>query len=342
MRIAEFEYSLALENIAAEPREVRLGKRDRCRMLVVDRSGATVQDSWVQELPSYFDPGDVLVLNNSGRIPGVLKGRAENGGQVDLRFAALKSTTCASCRIYPDHAVKIGSTISVAGNAAFKVVVGPYGLNGIYDVEPVTEDIPYWLQTYGTPIPSFFSTTDWPIGSYNPYYTSVQESVGSPMAGLHFTPELMQAVKSRGVEVVFITLHVAASWLPFLADNIDDHQINEERFTVTEETAQAVNRAKAEGRRVVACGSTVLRTLETAAESRGRLRPMEGISKLYIRPGYEFKIMDRYFTNFHVWRSSLMVLDSAVCGFPFVRDVYAHGASKGYLFQDFGDAVFYV
>jgi len=162
------------------------------------------------------------------------------------------------------------------------------------------------------------------------------------MAGLHFTPELMNAVKARGVEIVFVTLHVAASWLPFLAENIEDHQINEERLVVSEATAEAVNRAKSEGRRVVACGSTVLRTLETAAESPGRVRPMEGISKLYIQPGYEFKIMDRYFTNFHVWRSSLMVLDAAVCGFPFVREVYAHGSSKGYLFQDFGDAVLYV
>src|SRR5439155_1553891 len=172
------------------------------------------------------DPGDVLVLNNSGRMPGVLKGRAENDGQVDMRFAALKSRGLASCRIYPDHAIKVGGRIKVNGREAFRVVTGPYGLNAIYDVEA---------------------------------------------------------------------------------------------------TANAVNRAKSEGRRVAACGSTVLRTLETAAESPGRVRPMEGISKLYIRPGYEFKIMDRYFTNFHVWRSSLMVLDAAVCGFPFVRKVYAHG-----------------
>lgn len=342
MRITEFEYSLAPENIAAEPREVRLGKRDRCRMLVIDRRARTLTDSWVQELPRYFAPGDVLVLNNSGRMPGVLKGRAENGGQVDIRFAALKTPTLASCRIYPDHAIKLGSTLEINGRKAFKVAAGPYGLNGIYDVEPVEDDIPAWLRAYGTPIPSFFSSTDWPLDSYNPYYTAVQESVGSPMAGLHFTPELMESVKSHGVEVVFITLHVAASWLPFLAENIEDHQINEERFIVPEETAEAVNRAKSEGRRVVACGSTVLRTLETAAQSPGRVRAMEGTSKLYIRPGYEFKIMDRYFTNFHVWRSSLMVLDSAVCGFPFVRDVYSHGASNGYLFQDFGDAVFYV
>lgn len=342
MKITDFEYSLTPENIAAEPREVRLGKRDRCRMLVIDRHIKTLSDSWVQELPNYFQDGDVLVLNNSGRIPGVLKGRTKTGGQVDMRFAALKTTTLASCRIYPDHAITIGGTISVEGRDAFIVATGPYGLNGIYDVTPIADDIPTWLRRYGTPIPSFFSTADWSIESYNPYYTSVQESVGSPMAGLHFTPELMKSIRARGVEIVFVTLHVAASWLPFLAEDIDDHQINEERFTVSEQTADVVNQAKSEGRQVVACGSTVLRTLETAAVSKGRISKMEGVSKLYIRPGYEFKIMDRYFTNFHVWRSSLMVLDAAVCGFPFVKEIYSHGASNGYLFQDFGDAVFYV
>jgi len=342
MRITEFEYSLAPQNIAAEPREVRLGKRDRCRMLVVDRRNQTLTDSWVQDLPNFFDQGDVLVVNNSGRIPGVLKGRADNDGQVDMRFAALKSRNLASCRIYPDYAIEVGGRIRINGREAFRVVTGPYGLNGIYDVEPIDSDIPTLLQTYGTPIPSFFASTDWPIESYNPYYATTRESVGSPMAGLHFTPDLMDAMKARGVQVVFVTLHVAASWLPFLAESIEDHQINEERFSLSEEAADTINRAKSTGRRVVACGSTVLRTLETAAESPGRVRPTDGVSKLYIRPGFEFKIMDRYFTNFHVWRSSLMVLDAAVCGFPFVRQVYAHGSSNGYLFQDFGDAVFYV
>lgn len=342
MKIEDLKYTLGGEHLVAEPREIRLGRRDLGRMIVVDRKNKKHIDSFVLNLPDYFEAGDVLILNNSKRVPGILKGNiVGNNAQVELLFVNLGKNDSAMCRIYPTHHVSIGTVIKF-GNDKVEVIQKGLTTNNLYEVHAVTDSLKDVLKRNGVAINAFFSSREWTVDHLNPYYSTIEGSVESPLAGLHFTPELLETLRKKGVKIGYITLHSSGSWLPFLEETVDDHKVFEEEFEMPEETATLINKAKKVGKKVVVCGSTAMRSIETSSDDKGIAHAQKGVSHLFIKPGYQFKIVDHYFTNFHQYRTSLMVLDAAFCGKDFLMKTYEEAKKRGYIFYEFGDAVFYL
>lgn len=342
MKIEDLKYTLRPENITPIPREIRLGRRDLGRMLVVDRERQMQIDSFVLNLPGYFNPGDVLVLNNSKRVPGILKGSLHhNKAQVELQFVSLSKERNALCRIYPMHYVELGGRIDI-GPDHLMITGKAIGPNLICEVRAESRSLADILKDHGYPINAFFSSQSWHVDYLNPFYSTVEGSIESPLAGLHFTPELLRTLAGAGVKIVYVTLHSIGSWLPFREENIDDHQVYEEEYEIPGETAEIINGAKREGNRITACGSTALRTLESSSDEYGRIADGVGRTGLYIKPGYEFKVVDRYFTNFHQYKTSLMVLDAAFCGKDLLMKSIEVAKDREYLFYEYGDAVLYI
>ena len=198
------------------------------------------------------------------------------------------------------------------------------------------------LKKNGVAINAFFSSREWTVDHLNPFYSKREGSVESPLAGLHFTPELLKTIEDKGIKIAYITLHSSGSWLPFLEDDINTHKVFKERYEVGEKTASIVNEARSNGKKITVCGSTAMRTIETASDEKGIVCAQKGESDLYIKPGYRFKVVDHYFTNFHQYRTSLMVLDAAFCGQDLLMQTIEVAKERGYLFYEFGDAVFYL
>jgi S-adenosylmethionine:tRNA ribosyltransferase-isomerase len=343
MRIEDFRYALRFENIEGTPREIRLGRRDLGRMLVIDRSAGSVGDSTVDELPRLLDPGDVLVLNNSKRIPGVLRGRSARGGQVELRFVDLDEDDRGGlCAIFPMHDIDAGSVVTLRDGAQCVVAATGLTRHRLARIQVKDDSLRELLKSQGRPIPGFFYENHWTCEHLNPYYATEEGTVESPLAGLHFTPTLIERLERRGVEVRFVTLHSVGSWLPFLEEDVEEHEMWPEAYAVPASTAEAVNRARDRGARVCACGSTSLRALESAARPDGEVQPGRGRTSLYITPGYDFKVVGAYFTNFHQYQTSLVVLDAAFGGRELVLESYEEASRRGYSFFEFGDAVLFV
>lgn len=342
MQIDDLKYTLLPKNISPEPREIRLGRRDRGRMIVVDRQSKQQSDSYVLELPSYFEEGDVLVLNNSKRVPGILKGTvASNNAQVELQFVGIGKGNISICRIYPTHHIQKGSLLHF-GEHTLQVTGERLTSNQLYEVSSTGEPIIDILKKMGFPINAFFSSNIWDVDYLNPFYAKHEGSIESPLAGLHFTPELLETISQRGVQICYVTLHSVGSWLPFLENDIDDHKVFQEEFEMPEDTADIINTAKASNKRVTVCGSTAMRTVESAADQKGKVTAQKGKSGLYIKPGYTFRVADRYFTNFHQYKTSLMVLDAAFCGQELLMESIEVAKERGYIFYEYGDAVFYI
>lgn len=342
MKIEDLRYELGSDNITPEPREIRLGRRDLGRMVVIHRDTELVEDSYVLSLPDYFEEGDVLILNNSKRVPGILKGFLKhNQAQVELQFVSLNEGPSALCRIYPMHYIQPGVVIQF-GSDCLKVTGIELLANRLCEVTSESDTLKNILKRHGFPINAFFSSKIWDVNLLNPYYSTKEGSIESPLAGLHFTPELIEKLKSGGVKIGYVTLHSVGSWLPFLEEDIEDHKVFEEEFEMPAETAALINEAKANGKRVTACGSTAMRTVESSYDENSKVRAQTGKTSLYIRPGYEFNIVDRYFTNFHQYKTSLMVLDAAFCGYDLLMKSIEEAKKRKYLFYEYGDAVFYI
>lgn len=343
MRIADLSYSLRAENIACEPSEVRLGRRDLGRLMVIDRQEGKRFHTCVLDLPQWLHRGDVLVLNNSKRMPGVMKGRTvEHDAQVELRFVTLESERVGLCRPYPLHFMEVGREIKIGDGNVLRVLetgIPPYDL---CRVELQNGDFKQSLHAAGLPITSFFYQGYWDLENYNNFYATEEGSLESPMVGLHFTPELLEAIEARGVTCAFITLHPEGSWLPFIEEDIGFHKMQFENYVVSPETAQLVNEVRTRGGKIVACGSTAVRALETVAQEDGKILAGSGQTNLYISPGFRFRIVDSYFTNFHPARTSLMVLDASFCDSKLLLESYQEAVERGYLFYEFGDAIMYI
>lgn len=345
MLIQDLKYSLVPENVVGTPREIRLGRRDLARMLVVDRSRQSSADHSVMDLPTLLSPGDVVVLNNSKRIPGVLHGRTALGGKAELRFVDLGETGFGLCRVFPMHDVQEGSRITLRGGGAVEIMemgVTKYGLARVKPYGAGQKSLREILREQGTPILGFFYDGLWKSEQLNPFYASEEGSVESPLAGLHFTPELVQELENANIQVQFVTLHSVGSWLPFMEERADEHEMWAESFSVSSETARAINDAKERGNRIVACGSTSLRALESAVDESGKAKAARGRTSLYASPGFQFQIVDAYFTNFHQQQTSLIVLDCAFASQSLVMQSYREASERGYGFYEFGDAVLYL
>ena len=346
----DFDYTLPQELIAQTPIE----PRDSSRLLVLDRAtGAVTHRNSFADITDYLRPGDLLVFNDSRVIPARVYGRfASTGGVMELLLLQRVSPRVWQCLGQPGRRMRVGTELVLEGNgasAAAKVI--SVDAEGLRTVE--VEDDGALAQVGTVPLPPYIHETLADPERYQTVYSRELGSAAAPTAGLHFTPELMERLRGLGVELVYLTLHVGLdTFRPVQTENPSEHTIHTERWEVSRATADAVNRAKAEGRRVVAVGTTSVRVLETAAQAATGGDPDinagtsaaiiagSGSTALFILPGYEFKVVDATVTNFHLPRSTLLMLVSAFAGREAILNAYQEAVNERYRFYSFGDGMF--
>lgn len=345
MRTDLFDFDLPEENIALHPAR----PRDAARLLVVPASGA-FEDRIVRDLLGYFRHGDVLVLNESRVIPAALEGvrPARPGGEdVPVKLNLIERLDAATWRAFakPGRRLRAGDFVVIASGLSAEMLDKKEG--GIVTLRLIADggSVDEALQANGmAPLPPYIADRRAYLPSdatdYQTIYAAPEgASVAAPTAGLHFTPELMAALEALGVQIVRIRLHVGAgTFLPVKADDTSAHVMHSEDFEISRQAAEAVNVAKAEGRRVTAVGTTSLRALESAATDVNNVAPGLRSTGIFITPGYRFKIVDRLMTNFHLPRSSLFMLVSAFSGLETMQRAYRHAIANGYRFYSYGDA----
>jgi S-adenosylmethionine:tRNA ribosyltransferase-isomerase len=342
MDVSLFDYELPRELIAQEPAE----PRDSSRLLVLDRSSGAREDRRFGELVELLRPGDCLVANRSRVIPARLLGVTESGGRsVELLMLRPVGGDRWEALVRPGRRCRVGARLELAGGAARARVVGE-GREGtrVVAIEgpwPVRE----LLERHGLPpLPPYIARHDAPKPEdrerYQTVYARDDGSVAAPTAGLHFTPELLARLEGRGVAVHYLTLHVGpGTFRPLRAERVEEHRLEAEPIDIPAATVRAIHEAKRVGRRVIAVGTTTARALEWAAGDDGSVRGGAGEADLFIRPGHRFRIVDALVTNFHLPRSSLLVLVSAFAGRDVVFEAYRHAVASRYRFYSYGDAM---
>jgi S-adenosylmethionine:tRNA ribosyltransferase-isomerase len=336
------DYDLPSDRIAQEPAE----PRDAARLLVVDRRRRTWEDHTFRDLPSLLRRGDCLVLNESRVVPARLLGaRERDGGALELLvLRALDPGRCEAL-VRPGRRCRPGTRIVLAGGAALATVreESPAGTRVLEIAAPWP--LAELLERHGQPpLPPYILRHASPKPEdrerYQTVYARVDGSAAAPTAGLHFTPELLAAVRAAGAEVHALTLHVGlGTFQPIRVADPASHRMHAERIEIPASTADAVERARAEGRRVVAVGTTTTRALEWATGPDGRVRRGPGEADLYIRPGHLFRAVDALVTNFHLPRTTLLLLVAALAGTELIADAYRHAVDAGYRFYSYGDAM---
>lgn len=338
-----FDYLLGPERIAQYPAE----PRDASRLMVCDRGKGSWEDRVFGELPDLLGAGDCVVLNDSRVIPARLPGRLEpEGTRVELLFLKALGPSRWEALARPGRRCRPGAMVLLGdGHVSVRVVAAGSGGRRIVEMDG-GGSIREILGRYGVPpLPPYITRhqtpgqEDWE--RYQTVYAAHDGSVAAPTAGLHFTPALLDRLKSRGVEIQPLTLHVGpGTFRPIRAARVETHRMEAEEVTISPAVAEAINAAKAEGRRVIAVGTTTCRALESAADDGGKVRPVSGSTDLFIYPGYRFKVIDGLLTNFHLPRSSLLLLVCAFAGRECILGAYRHAVEAGYRFYSYGDAMF--
>ncbi|MBM6596361.1 tRNA preQ1(34) S-adenosylmethionine ribosyltransferase-isomerase QueA [Microvirga pudoricolor] len=352
MRVDLFDFELPEDRIALRPAE----PRDAARMLVV-RPDAASDDRQVRDLPDLLRPGDVLVLNDTKVIPSRLYGlrmRDETAARVEIMLHKREGADRWRAFARPAKKLNVGDRIRF-GEDSEGMVCELSRLDAEVEAKGEGGDVTLRFAFSGSaldeaiarlgelPLPPYIAgkrpTDTQDAADYQTIYARDEGAVAAPTAGLHFTDELLRRLEERGIERRFVTLHVGAgTFLPVKADDTADHRMHAEWGTVSDETAGAINAAKAEGRRIVAVGTTSLRILESAARENGTMAPFAGDTSIFITPGYRFKAVDVLLTNFHLPRSTLFMLVSAFAGLERMRAAYAQAIGQGYRFYSYGDA----
>jgi S-adenosylmethionine:tRNA ribosyltransferase-isomerase len=335
LNIEDFDYRLPAELIAQHP----LPERAASRLLHVRPHELT--DLAFADLPALVEPGEVLVFNDTRVIKARLFGRKPSGGKVEVLIERLLSERHALALVRASHAPQVGAQI-LFGPADEVVAATICSRQDDFFELAFAEDPARILDRFGrVPLPPYITHTDGTEDAerYQTVFANRPGAVAAPTAGLHFTPELLHALNARGAQCVFVTLHVGAgTFQPVRSERIAEHRMHAERFEIMQSAAATINAAKAETRRVTAVGTTSLRALESAAQD-GRITPGSGETRLFITPGHEFRIVDRMITNFHLPRSTLLMLVSAFAGIERVRSAYAHAIRHRYRFFSYGDAM---
>ena len=350
MHIAEFDYDLPEELIAQRPPE----RRDSSRMLVLDRQNHSWTDSQFKLLPEYLRPHDVLVVNNTRVFPARLEGwRDPSGGHVELLLLREIGPDIWETLIRPGNRIKRGALVRFGDDELRAEVLDEPG-EGLRQVRFHThESLHQILDQIGqVPLPPYIKRPDGALPEDRERYQTVfaheRGAVAAPTAGLHFTPETTDALVARGVRLVEITLHVGyGTFEPVRVDDVEKHRVAPEMFRISSEAARIINSARgvgggSGGGRVIAVGTTTTRALESATNSQGMVEPGEGSAELTITPNYEFKIVDALLTNFHLPRSSLLLLVCAFAGRDFTLAAYRHAVKMNYRFYSYGDCMFVI
>ncbi len=351
MSLADFDFQLPPERIALRP----ASPRDSARLLVVGADGA-LADRRVRDLPPLLAPGDALVFNDTRVIPARLRGVRRRGESAVALEATLMRRLAPSrwtAFARPGRRLAVGDRIEFGGSseracrlAALAATVTDKDAAGEVTLafDLAGPDLDRAIAERGAmPLPPYIASRRAPddrdLADYQTVYARADGSVAAPTAGLHFTPELLDALRARGVSLHYVTLHVGAgTFLPVKTDDLGQHRMHAEAGEVSPAAAEALNAARAAGGRLVAVGTTALRLLESAADETGALRPFAGETSIFITPGHRFRTAAALVTNFHLPRSTLFMLVSAFSGLARMRGAYAHAIAAGYRFYSYGDA----
>ncbi|KVW99590.1 tRNA preQ1(34) S-adenosylmethionine ribosyltransferase-isomerase QueA [Thiobacillus denitrificans] len=339
MQVADFDFDLPDELIAQLPPAVRGGSR----LLHVEASG-TLHDRWFSKLPTLLRPNDLLVMNDTRVIKARLFGTKDSGGKVELLVERVTGEFDALAFIRASHAPKPGSSIHLSDNVAVEVLARQDDLTQLRFPRPVLEV----LQQLGQlPLPPYIAHTPTADDEarYQTVYANEPGAVAAPTAGLHFDDAMLDALREQGIRTAQVTLHVGAgTFQPVRVDDIAEHRMHSERYTIPQATVDAIRETRARGGRVVAVGTTSLRALEAAAleaaTQSGDLRAGASETDIFITPGYRFQVVDALITNFHLPKSTLLMLVSAFAGLDTIRAAYAHAIAERYRFFSYGDAMF--
>jgi S-adenosylmethionine:tRNA ribosyltransferase-isomerase len=343
MRLSDFDYQLPEELIAQQPLE----RRDASRMLVLNRETQTWQDSQFELLPQYVRPGDVIVVNNTRVFPARLIGQRDpSGGRVEVLLIRELADSLWEALVRPAHRLTRGARLRF-GNSELRAEVIECADKGLRQLKfGGDKSIETLINELGqTPLPPYIKR---PLGTstedrerYQTVFARERGAIAAPTAGLHFTPQVTEALVARQARVVEITLHVGyGTFEPVRVEDIEQHRVAPEFFEIREETAQAINESRSQGGRVVAVGTTTTRALESAVRPGGTVEPGKGEAKLTITPGYKFRITDALLTNFHLPRSSLLLLVCAFAGSDLTLAAYRHAVAEHFRFYSYGDCMF--
>lgn len=338
MKTSDFEYELPAHMIAQTPAE----PRDHSRLLVLDRKTGFMEHRHFFEIIEYLQPGDVLVLNESRVIPARLFGhKVDGGGKVEFLLLNRVEESTWESLVRPGRRVRKGTTVEARSpnhpeQITLKVISRTE--QGTFMVHLSDEHL---LETLGdVPLPPYIHTPVDDPERYQTIYAKTKGSVAAPTAGLHFTPELLDRITQKGIEMVFVTLHVGlGSFRPVKTENPQDHSLHQEYFEVSQQAAEKLNKARSEGRRIIAVGTTAVRSLEWVTQPNGIVTSFTGWNDLYILPGYRFKGIDALATNFHLPRSTLLMLVAAFAGREQTLKAYEEAIRNEYRFYSFGDAM---
>lgn len=340
MNTADFDFELPEELIAQTP----LIQRDSSRLLILDKEKQTLADSHFDHIIDQLQPGDALVMNNTRVLPARLYGeKPDTHGHVELLL--LKNTQGDQWEVLakPAKRLRVGSKVSFGDGRLIATIVEELEHGGRiveFSYDGIFLEV---LESLGEmPLPPYIHEKLEDRERYQTVYAKENGSAAAPTAGLHFTQELLQKIEDKGVKLVYLTLHVGlGTFRPVSVDNLEDHEMHSEYYQFSQEAADTLNHVKETGGRVIAVGTTSIRTLETIGNKfDGKLKADSGWTNIFIKPGYTFKVVDAFSTNFHLPKSTLVMLVAAFAGREFTLEAYKHAVEEGYRFFSFGDAMF--
>lgn len=345
MLVSEFDYTLPEELIAQTPAD----KRENSRMMVLGVNENTIEHKHFYDIVDLIDENSILILNNTKVIPARLYGFKETGAKIEVFLLKEHENKEWEVLIKPSKRVKEGTIIKISDELAVQVI-SSLPDDGKWLVKMIYEgDILDILHRVGNiPLPPYIERKmtneelkKLDFERYQTVYAKDEGSVAAPTAGLHFTQEILKKLEAKGIEIGYVTLNVGiGTFRPVKCENVLDHKMDSESFEISEETANLINKAKANGKKLIAVGTTTVRTLETAYKQFGCIKACKSSSELFIYPPYEFKVVDKLITNFHLPKSTLLMLVSALAGKDFIFKAYEEAIKEKYRFYSYGDCMF--
>ena len=339
MKLEEFDYNLPEELIAQVP----IQQRDESRLMVVDREKRTIEDKVFRDIIDYLEPGDCLVRNNTKVIPARLYGKKDTGANVEFVLLKQLDGDIWESIVRPGNKLKPGSKV-IFGDGLLKAEILDVLEDGTrkvkFEYDGIFNEI---LDQIGLmPLPPYIHESLKENDRYQTVYAKYEGSAAAPTAGLHFTPELLKKIEEKGIKIANVTLHVGiGTFRPVKEENIEEHKMHTEHFYIKQEDVDKINETKKNGKKVIAVGTTSCRVLETVAdENTGLVKQIESDTGIYIYPGYKFKCIDGLITNFHLPKSTLLMLVSALADREFILEAYNKAVEEKYRFFSFGDAMF--
>lgn len=338
MNVADFDYNLPEELIAQVP----IKKRDESRLMVLNKEKQTIEHKTFKNIVNYLEEGDCLVINDTKVLPARLYGRKETGANVEFLLLNQKEDDIWECIVRPGNKLHVGA----------KVIFGDGILLGevIETLEGGTRKVKFTYQGIFNeildqiglmPLPPYIHEELKEKNRYQTIYAKYQGSAAAPTAGLHFTEELLEELKQKGIKIAKVTLHVGiGTFRPVKVEKVEEHHMHSEHYIIKKEDAEIINTAKKNGKKVISVGTTSCRTLESVADENGLVKETEGDTQIFIYPGYKFKCIDGLITNFHLPQSTLLMLVSSLAGREYIMEAYEEAVNEKYRFFSFGDAMF--